>query len=473
MKKFRALCLFFALLLILPGFSPAEAAVDAADQSVTSGCHSVDAAVPLSDEAKLTDTAKAAIIYELGSDTMIYAYNPDGRIYPASMVKLMTVLLALEKGDLEEKVLVTKRALSYWVPGSVSAGLEAGEELTLRDLLYCVMTASANDAAAVVAEHIGGTQDTFVKMMNERAAQLGCTGTAYTNSHGLHDEGTYTTARDICRILDYALDIPEFKEMFCAEHYTVPATSKSEEREIYTSNHMMSKQSIKKYFDSRVTGGKTGATDEAGRCLAATANCGDMELLTIVMGAEPEYEEDGLALKRFGSFEETKVLLDHAQENYEFRQVFFDGQTVSQFPVSGGENSVVTRPVKTASTVLPVTLDESKLTWIYGDIAGQLTAPIAEGQKITSVQVWYGAKCLAQSDLVAANAVKEYIAPTAPAEPPEEEPSQAWKWVGIVAAAVLSVAAVLVLIRSVSKLIRRAIVNARRKRRRENRRRSR
>lgn len=474
MKKFRALCLFFALLLILPSFTPAEAAVDAADQSITSGCHSVDAALALSDEAKLTDTAKAAIIYELGSDTMIYAYNPDSRIYPASMVKLMTALLALEKGDLEEKVLVTKRALSNWVPGSVSAGLEPGEELTLRDLLYCMMTASANDAALVIAEHIGGTQDTFVKMMNERAAQLGCTGTAYTNSHGLHDEGTYTTARDICRLLDYALEIPEFKEMFCAEHYTVPATGKSEAREIYTSNHMMSKHSEKRYFDSRVTGGKTGATDEAGRCLAATAQCGDMELLTIVMGAEPEYEdEDHVSIASYGSFEETRALLDHAQENYEFRQVFFDGQTVSQFPVAGGENSVVTRPVKTASTVLPVTLDENKLTWIYGDIVGQLTAPIAEGEKITTVQVWYGSKCLAQSDLVAANAVKEYTAPTAPAEPPEEEPSQAWKWVGIVAGAVLSVAAVLVLIRSVSKLIRRAIVNARRRRRRENRRRSR
>jgi D-alanyl-D-alanine carboxypeptidase (penicillin-binding protein 5/6) len=472
MKKIRALCLLFSLLLTALCVAPAAAA-ESVDKSVVSGCHSVDAALSLSDEAKLTETAKAAIIYELGSDTMIYAYNPDGRIYPASMVKLMTALVALENGNLDDKVLVTKRALSNWVPGSVSAGLEAGEELTLRDLLYCLMTASANDAALVIAEHIGGTQDTFVKMLNEKAAALGCTGTAYTNAHGLHDEGTYTTARDICRILDHALDIPEFQEMFCAEHYTVPATNKQEAREIYTSNHMMSRHSEKRYFDSRVTGGKTGATDEAGRCLAATAKCGDMELLTIVMGAEPEYEEDKLSLKSYGSFEETKILLDHAAENYEFRQVFFDGQTVSQFPVIGGENSVVTRPVKTASTVLPVQLDESKLTWIYGDTVGQLTAPIAEGEKITTVQVWYGAKCLAQSDLVAANAVKEFVAPTDPAEPQEEEPSQVWKWVGIVAAAVLGIAAVLVLIRTVSRFIRRAMVNARRRRRRENRRRSR
>ena len=126
-----------------------------------------------------------------------------------------------------------------------------------------------------------------------------------------------------------------------------------------------------------------------------------------------------------------------------------------------------------STTVLPVQLDESKLTWIYGDTVGQLTAPIAKGEKITTVQVWYGAKCLAQSDLVAANAVKEFVAPTDPAEPQEEEPSQVWKWVGIVAAAVLGIAAVLVLIRTVSRFIRRAMVNARRRRRRENRRRSR
>lgn len=442
------------------------------DQSVVSGCHSVDAAVALSDDGQIAETAKAAIVYELTSDTMIYAWNPDIRIYPSSMVKLMTALVALENGNLEDKVVVTKRALSYVAVGSVSAKLVAGEELTLEDLLYCLMTASANDAAAVIAEHIGGTQDKFIKMMNDRAAELGCTGTNYTNVHGLHDEGMYTTARDICRLLDYALDNPVFKEMFSAVSYTVPATNKSEEREIVTSNDMMNPDK-RKYYDERVTGGKTGATDEAGRCLAATAQSGSMELLTIVMGAEPIYEENGISLIRFGSFEETEVLLDYTVEKYAFRQVFFEGQTINQIPVENGENSVVTRPAKTASTVLPVELDETRLTWIYGETAGVISAPVAEGQVISSVQVWYGAKCLAQADLVAANAVNVYTPPVAPTEPEGGADGKIGRVVGMAAAAVLGAAVVFVLIRAGSKWLLKLKRNARRRRRRVDRRRSR
>ena len=111
MKKIRALCLLFSLLLTALCVAPAAAA-ESVDKSVVSGCHSVDAALSLSDEAKLTETAKAAIIYELGSDTMIYAWNPDQQIYPTSTAKMMTALIAIEKGNLAQKVTVTKRALS-------------------------------------------------------------------------------------------------------------------------------------------------------------------------------------------------------------------------------------------------------------------------------------------------------------------------------------------------------------------------
>lgn len=404
MKKNRMICLFLACLLLLSAYIPVARAEEIQDQSVFRGCHSVDAQVQLSDEEKLLPTSKAAMVYELSSDTMIYAWNPDQRVYPSSMVKLMTVLVALEHGNLTDKVVVTKRALSYVEIGSTSAGLSAGEELTLKSLLYLVMTASANDAATVVAEHIGGTQDNFIKLMNEKAEQLGCQDTHYSNAHGLHDEQTYTTVRDICRILDVALDDPVFYALFTAEAYTVEKTNKSEPREIHTTNYMMSKHSVKKYFDERVTGGKTGSTDEAGRCLAATSEGKGMKLLTIVMGAEATYEQGGLAVNTFGSFEETKTLIDYALTNFEFRQVFSEGQSLSQYPVQGGINSVVVQPVRSASTILPVGLDTAKLTWIYTD-PGTVTAPVEKGQTLSAVQVWYGAKCLAQSDLVAAHRV--------------------------------------------------------------------
>ena len=136
---------------------------------------------------------------------------------------------------------VTSSALNSIAIGSVSAGLKRGEQLTLRDLMYCMMVASANDACAVIAEHVGGNQENFIQMMNEKAADLGCTGTHFSNVTGLHDENTYTTIRDICKIIDAGMENEEFKTMFQTANYTVPATEKSEVRELVTTNNMMTK----------------------------------------------------------------------------------------------------------------------------------------------------------------------------------------------------------------------------------------
>jgi D-alanyl-D-alanine carboxypeptidase (penicillin-binding protein 5/6) len=428
----------------------------------------VDAAKPLSDAEALAETAEAAMIYERNSDTMIDSWNPDKQIYPSSMVKLMTALVALERGDLSEEVKVTKRALNSVAPGSVSAGLVAGEELTLEQLLYCLMVASANDAATVIAEHIAGNQETFVAMMNDKAQALGCTGTNFSNVHGLHDEQTYTTARDVCRITDAALENEVFRTMFTAESYTMPATNKSEPRELWTTNHMMSTHSRKDYYDHRVTGGKTGATDEAGRCLVATAESGGMEIVTIVMGAKPEYTANGLALKRFGSFEETKALLDYAFDNYVYRQIFSTGQTVSQIPVTNGTNHVITCPAASAATILPKALDPAELNWKYAKV-GSVNAPVEKGQVLSALQVWYGTKCLAQTDLVAMNAVPVYQAPAPVTLPDEVDNAAVWTVVLILLCAVI----VLGILAAVFMLIRRAMRSGSRKRRMRNRQRSR
>ena len=467
MKKIGIL--FLLLCLILCAAAPAYATKD---MSVTAGCHGVDAAVALSDQQRLTETANAVIVYERSSGTMIYSWNPDEKIYPSSMVKLMTALVALERGDLTEEVKVPKRAITSVAPGSVSAGLVAGEELTLEQLLYCLMVASANDAAAVIAEHIAGNQETFVAMMNDKAQALGCTGTQFSNVHGLHDEETYTTARDVCRITDAALENETFRAMFTAETYTVPKTNKSDARELWTTNYMMSKHSRKDYFDGRVTGGKTGSTDQAGRCLVTTAESGGMELLTVVMGAKAEYTENGLALKTFGSFEETRTLLDYAFDNYTFRQVFFAGQTVSQIPVKDGTNDVVTCPASSASTVLPKGLELSELSWKYVD-TGSVSAPVEKGQVLSAVQVWYGSKCLAQTDLVAMHSVPVYQPPEQ-VEQPDAVDGDAWKTVALILLlAVLAIAVLVAAVFVANRLIRNAARKKRMQRRANNRQRSR
>lgn len=440
MKKIKSMCLLLCAAVLLGCLSlPAQAQTD---QSVLSGCSSVDAAKSLAPSEKLLETSKAVFLYERKSGTLIYSYNGDERIYPASMVKLMTALIAVEMGTLSDTVTVTKRALSNVAIGSVSAGLVSGERLTLEDLLHCMMAASANDAAVVIAEYVAGSQEGFVKLMNEKAAELGCTGTNFTNAHGLHDPDTYTTARDLCRILDAALENEDFRKLFSAVKYTVPATNKSEAREVKTTNYLMSERQ-KKYYDPRVTGGKTGATDQAGRCVAVTAEGSGMELLAIVMGAVPTYEPNNPnALATHGSFEEMKILLDHAFTNYEYRQVFMENQTVSQYSVSGGANDVVTVPQTEMSTVLPVGITPEELSWVYGNSSVSLSAPVEKGQVINNLQLWYNGLCLAQTDLVAANAVPVSTGNNDPGFMPPAENEGSWAHflivLGIIAVAALA-----------------------------------
>lgn len=473
MKKIRALCLIFAILmLILTVPTPAQAQPVYLDQSVTSGCHSVDAAMQLTDGSKLTDTAKAAIVYERKSDTMIYAWNPDQQIYPSSMVKMMTALVAIEHGDLAKRVVVTKRALSELPIGTITAKLQAGEELTLEQLLYCMMTASANDAALVIAEHIAGSQTAFVDMMNQKAAELGCMDTVYTNPHGLHDPNMHTTARDLCRLTDAALENEVFRTLFTAKVYEIPATNKSEARTITTTNLMMSQPANKKYHDPRVTGGKTGSTDAGGRCLIATAEGGGMELLTIVMDAQPTYEIEGIVLATYGSFEETAQLLDHVIDNYEYRQLFYEGQVITQYPVAGGENSAVVQPAQAGGTVLPVNLDKDQLSWIYSNTVS-LTAPVEKGQAISTLQVWYGQKCLAQTDLVAINAVGIWQEPVQQPRAEVKPDLGPWGIAGIILLVILGLAVIAVVVILVLRYLRKARLYVRRRTRRANRRRSR
>ena len=396
MKNIRLFCLLLCLIAVLQLGVPCVSATDA---SVTGGSHSVDAAKPLMTNEKLLETAKAVFLFERNSDTLVYAYNADQIIDPAGMPKLMTALIAVEKGNLSDTVTVTKKAIESIGIGTVVAGLVKGEELTLEQLLYLMMVKSANDAAAVIAEHIAGSQQDFVDMMNDRAQEMGCTDTVFTNATGLPDEASGTTARDLCRILNIALDNELFRALFTAKTYTVPATNKSEEREVTTSN-LMALEKNKKYYDERVTGGKTGATKD-GRCLTFTAEGSGMELIGIVMGAVPTYEVENIIIKTYGSFEESKVLLDHALSQFEYRQIFYPEQAVSQHPVADGATDVILSPDRKMSAVLPVDLDPAQLSWVYGSVASNIQAPVKAGEVLSNLQVWYQDTCVAQTDLVA------------------------------------------------------------------------
>lgn len=466
MKKVKGICLFLCFALFLS--VSATAVLAAPDASISDGCHSIDALKPLDGNEKLLDSAKAVMLYERKSGTMIYSYNPDTRVDPSSMVKLMTALIAVETLDLQEMATVSRAALDHVGVGvvSVKPRFSRGELVSVESLLYCMIAASDSDSAAVLAEYIAGNQDAFVAMMNQRAIELGCTDTNFTNAHGLFDENAYTTVRDICRIMDTALENEAFRTIFTAKSYTVPETNKADARQVLTTNWMMSKDYTSRYFDARVTGGKTGTDGDGGRCLAITAEDNGMELLAVVMGAQPVYnEEDPNILDSFGSFEEMKVLLDRASETYEYRQVFYQGQTFSHYPVAGGANNVVTTPANEASAVLPIGTESDELRWVYGTAPDSLTAPITAGQKITYIEIWYRDLCIAQTDLLAVNDVDIYVAPSEPEMPAKTLLEEGGKITAVVLGVILGVAVLIVLILFVIRYVRISAIRTRRRRR--------
>ena len=250
----------------------------------------------LNDFGQYLDTtvqAKAAALVELNSDTLVYGMNLDEKVYPASLTKIMTCMLALEHGNLDDIVTVSHEALQDLNAAGSSAGLLEGEQLSLRELLYCVMISSANEACNVVAEYIAGDIPSFVALMNAQAAALGMTGTHFANAHGLHDENHYTTVRDLVTLARWAWQSEQFQEFSTQTSHTVPATNKSEERVLRTTNYLTSGQTVGKYYYDKARGIKTGFTTPAGGCLISTAESGSLHFLSVVCGCETLQNDDG------------------------------------------------------------------------------------------------------------------------------------------------------------------------------------
>ncbi len=404
MKKIQRICwLLVALCLCLSCSFPAAAQPEQS-MDTFEGCSTLDAQACLAGDQQLLDTASAVMLYELGSGTLVYSWNPDLLVDPSGMNKIMTALLAVEQGDPDSTVIVSNAALSSLEPGALTAGLASGEEIKLRDLLYCMMVGSANDAAAVIAEYIAGGQAAFVEMMNQKAQELGCSNTMFMNPSGLSHENQYTTARDLAKITAAALELEEFREYFCAASYTVPATNKSQERNLVTTNFMMSKETVSNFLDERVTGGKTGAFTTTDRSLICTAESGDVQYLSVVMSAQGT---KGGTLSLYANFKETGVLLNYGFDNYSLRRLLTTDQVLARFEVIDGENDVAVASASAVHVMMPKEMNASDLTYRCIKTDSGVSAPISTGQCVGTVQVWYGSLCVSQSDLVAMHSVEQ------------------------------------------------------------------
>lgn len=485
MKKIRILCLALCVLTILSGIpapvlaetepqnteppaTSAPFAEGSGDSSIASGCHSINAQVPLWGSARLLETAGAAMLYERNSDSMVYAWNPDLTVFPASLVKIMTCLIALENGTLSDPVTVTSTAIAT-LPRDTTLNFEIGEVWTLEQMLYCLMVGGYNDAAVVIAEYVAGSQKAFVRMMNDRAKEIGCTGTVFTNATGFHDENQVSTTRDLVKILDEALNNESFKPFFSETVFRLPANELHEARYMETANYMMTSTITQEYFDSRITGGRTGVTEARERCIIVTAESKGLYYIAIVMCAKATFDEEG-KIVRFGSYEEAKELVIKGFTNHQVTRVLSDGQILTQYPVAYGENSVAVGPSGTCFTVLPSDILSTDLSYRYQQIPG-LSAPVGTGEYVTSVQVWYGNVCVAQSPVITRNS--SGVATVSDQSVYIEQTGEGWR-IFLRLMAILGVLALVGVAAVVAvRLVRIARVQAQHRRRRRSRRRSR
>ena len=264
--------------------------------------------------------AEAVILMDAVSGTVLYQKNAFEKEYPASITKIMTVYLALEKGTPDQLLTASDTAIDNFDRSSTHIWLDYGEQLTLLDACYAAMLQSANDAANVLAEGIGGTQENFALMMNEAAAAAGAMNTHFTNAHGLPDENHTTTAYDMAMITRQALMNEEFRTIFETYSYTMAPTNKQEESRVFaTGNEMMKKG---KYQYEYASGGKVGWTEDAGYTMVATAKKDGMELIAVVMkcSSKDARYDDARQLFEYG-FENYKTVVVAAadQEPYSYQ----------------------------------------------------------------------------------------------------------------------------------------------------------
>lgn len=252
------------------------------------------------------EEGQKGLLFSLSNHKVLYANGIYDKVYPASITKIMTAMLALQSGKLNDTVTITQDNVTL-EDGSQVCGFVAGDQVTLDQLLHCLLVYSGNYAASAIAEYVGGSTENFVQMMNDYAAKLGCTGTHFSNPHGLQDENHYTTPYDIYLMLNEAFTYPEFTEITELPSYTVTYTGSDGTEKSTTltaTDHYLTGEATAPK-DVTILGGKTGTTEVAGNCLAIlTQNAYGKTFVSIVMGADTKellYQEMNSLLQNINS----------------------------------------------------------------------------------------------------------------------------------------------------------------------------
>lgn len=327
--------------------------------------------------------ANNGIVFDPTTETVLYNKNMNEKKYPASITKLMTVLLTLENvKDLDERITFSDNAVFSIPRGSSHISMNSGETLTVRQALYAVLLASANEVSNALAEHISGDTETFAKLMTKRAKELGALNTNFVNANGLHDDNHYITAYDMALITKELLKYPIFKEIIHTQTYTIPPTEKQKEPRIINNSHRLIKPG--KYYYKYAVGGKTGYTTKSEHTLVTYAKKDDIELIVVLLDNH----------KKSSCFEETIKLLDRSFS--QFNKVKLIDNTFEKFvnitqPYNNKNYNIGVLNVIPQSTIykeLPKNINKNNIK-INLNLPQNVNPPIRKGQVIGEAIIKY------------------------------------------------------------------------------------
>ena len=394
-NKFRNFLLFNILYTILF----LNSSISYANTNLTT-----DKEVQLNEEAQKTPdlTAEGAIVIDADTGIVIYNKNMNERLYPASTTKIMTVLLALENGNLTDVIKHSHNAVFNIGAGSSHIGMRENEEITLEQALYAMLLASSNEVCMAVAEYVSGSVEDFVELMNKKAKELGALDTNFVNPHGFHDDNHYTTSYDLSLIMKEALKYDKFKEVIATDTYTIPETNIVNESRVLNNTNKMIK-SWSEFYYPNVIGGKTGFTDEAKNTLVTYAKNGNSSIISVVLKCEGK-----------NVYSDTAKLLDYGFSIYENIEIFdkstFTSENTYTVTQTFNENTINLGDIKISpennlSLNLPNTIDTSKIKQVL-NMPEVIVAPVNISDVVGTLDFVYDDKVIGSVNLVSETSVQ-------------------------------------------------------------------
>lgn len=348
--------------------------------------------------------SEGAILMEASTGKVLCGKNEKEKLYPASTTKILTAIIAIEKCKLTDKITASREAVMAIPSGYSNAAIQPGEALTAQELLDLFLIHSANEVGYIFAEHISGCLENFATLMNQKAKEIGCENTHFTNPSGIHDENHYSTPYDMAVIARYCMKNETFRSIVAKASCKIEATDKFEERYYKNTNELIIPKS--KYYYENAIGIKTGFTSQAKNCLIAASEKDGMELITVALGAEAT--EDG----RSGRYVDSINMFEYGFNNYKIQKIVTANTIIQDILVPKA-----TKETKNLSLILkndiraftPNDIDIKNLKYSV-ELKENIIAPISQGDVLGKIS--YDIDGITYSeDLIANSNVEEFNIP--------------------------------------------------------------